>query len=123
MKKRIMFIFFCLIGFFVFNGMAQETEVKIDPKEHQEVVKSIGDILEKNYVFPEVAKKFGILVIMCNAVGPSDNFLSVGQSAAWDEQGNLLAMLNDSQEALLVIDVDGPFASCRKIEQGAITLG
>jgi predicted amidohydrolase len=65
--------------------------------------------------FPEVAKKFGLLVIMGNAVGPSDDFLSSGQSAAWDEQGNLLAMLDDSQEALLIIDLDESGASCQKI--------
>ena len=65
--------------------------------------------------FPEVAKRLGMLVVMCSAVGPSDNFISVGQSAAWDEQGNLLAMLNDSEEALLVIDRDGSGAGCQKI--------
>lgn len=65
--------------------------------------------------FPEAAKRSGLVVIMCNAVGPSDNFVSVGQSAAWDERGNLIAMLDDSQEALLVIDLDGSGARCRKI--------
>jgi hypothetical protein len=56
-KKQIIIILFVLIGFCVFNCTAQETEAKIDPAEQQEVVKSIGDILEKSYVFPEVAKK------------------------------------------------------------------
>lgn len=65
--------------------------------------------------FPKAAKKYGMLIIMCNAVGPSDNFISFGHSAAWDEQGNLLAMLNDSEEALLVIDLDAPGAGCQKI--------
>lgn len=76
---------------------------------------SQGVVFAQSY-FPEVAKQFGMLVIMCNAVGPSDSFLSVGQSAAWDEQGNLLAMLNDSEETLLVIDLDTPSASCQKID-------
>jgi C-terminal processing protease CtpA/Prc len=57
MKKQTIIVLFVLIGFFVLNCTAQETEAKIDPAEQQEVVKSIGDILEKNYVFPEVAKK------------------------------------------------------------------
>jgi predicted amidohydrolase len=73
-----------------------------------------GVVFAHSY-FPEVAKKFGLPVIMCNAVGPSDNFLSFGQSAAWDEQGNLLAMLDDSQEALLMIDLGESGASCQKI--------
>ena len=41
--------------------------------------------------------KSDLLVIMCNAVGPSDDFLSSGQSATWDEQGNLLAMSDPKQ--------------------------
>ena len=73
-----------------------------------------GVVFAHSY-FPEAAKKSGLLVIMCNAVGPSDDFLSSGQSAAWDEQGNLLAMLDDSQEALLVIDLDESGARCQKI--------
>jgi len=73
-----------------------------------------GVVFAHSY-FPEAAKKFGLLVIMCNAVGPSDDFLSFGRSAAWDEQGNLLATLDDSQEALLVIDLDEAGAGCRKI--------
>lgn len=73
-----------------------------------------GAIFAHSY-FPKVAKEFGLRVIMCNAVGPADDFLSFGQSAAWDEQGNLLAMLDDSEEALLVIDFDESGASCQKI--------
>ena len=73
-----------------------------------------GVVCAHSYV-SGAAKKSGLLVLMCNAVGPSDDFLSSGQSAAWDEHGNLLAMLDDSQEALLVIDPDGAGASCQKI--------
>lgn len=59
MKKQILIIMFILAAFFVFNGMAQEPELKIDAAEKKEVVKNISDILGKNYVFPEVAKKMG----------------------------------------------------------------
>lgn len=59
MKKQIIFLLFILIGFFVFNGVAQEAAAKIDAAEKKEVVKNISDILGKNYVFPETAKKMG----------------------------------------------------------------
>lgn len=59
MKKQIIIILFIMIGFFVFTRTAQEAETKIDAAEQKEVVTNISDILGKNYVFPEVAKKMG----------------------------------------------------------------
>ena len=39
------------------NGWAQTKEPVLSKNERKEVVKNIGDLLNKNYVFPETAKK------------------------------------------------------------------
>jgi len=43
-------------------GIAQEKEAKIDKAEQKEVVANISDILNKNYVFPETAKKMSTYI-------------------------------------------------------------
>lgn len=54
--------------------------------------------------FPKVAKKYGMTVLMSNLVGPSDDFISVGQSAIWNDKGALVGQLNDSQEGWIMFD-------------------
>lgn len=54
--------------------------------------------------FPKVAKKYGMTVLMSNLVGPSDDFISVGQSAIWNNKGTLVGQLNDLQEGWLMFD-------------------
>ena len=55
--------------------------------------------------YPAIAKKHGMAVIVANAVGPSDNFISVGQSAVWNSTGECLARCSDNDEALLIADM------------------
>jgi predicted amidohydrolase len=43
-------------------------------------------------------------VIMANCVGPSDNFVSVGQSAVWDDGGRLLAQMDADSEGIIILD-------------------
>ena len=50
-----------------------------------------------------VAKKNKMIVLMCNNVGFSDNFMATGQSAAWDEEGNLINQLDNDKEGILFI--------------------
>lgn len=54
----------------------------------------------------EIASRYSMLVLMSNCVGPCDNFESAGQSAVWNEEGLLLAQLNDTNEGLLIFDTD-----------------
>jgi len=56
--------------------------------------------------YPGIAKQYSIPVLMTNSVGYCDNFLSVGQSAVWSENGLLLAQLNDIEEGVIVFDTD-----------------
>jgi predicted amidohydrolase len=53
-----------------------------------------------------IAHKQHLPVIMANCLGPSDDFISVGMSSAWNNQGELLEQLNDSDEGLLLYDTE-----------------
>ncbi|MEM6514484.1 MAG: carbon-nitrogen hydrolase family protein [Pseudomonadota bacterium] len=54
--------------------------------------------------FPDVARRHGFSIVMCNAVGPSDNFNSAGGSAVWNKDGACLAMASETEECLLCFD-------------------
>lgn len=54
--------------------------------------------------YPDVAGKHGVFVALANAVGPSDDFVAAGRSAAWDDRGTLLAQMDGETEGLVVLD-------------------
>lgn len=54
--------------------------------------------------YPRVAMKYQVPVLMVNAVGPSDNFVCVGQTAVWNRRGKLVQMLDRDQQQLLLFD-------------------
>jgi predicted amidohydrolase len=56
--------------------------------------------------YPEIAKKFSMPVLMSNCVGHCDNFESIGNTAVWNKQGNMLAQLDNTQEGILVFDTE-----------------
>jgi predicted amidohydrolase/N-acetylglutamate synthase-like GNAT family acetyltransferase len=56
--------------------------------------------------FPSMAKEFKIPILMSNAVGLSDNFISNGLSSVWNEKGELLAQLTKEDQGLLVYSTD-----------------
>ena len=56
--------------------------------------------------YPEVAKKYGITVLMSNCVGFCDNFESVGKSSVWTKEGDLAAQLDDVSEGIIVFDTE-----------------
>ncbi|SHJ28974.1 carbon-nitrogen hydrolase family protein [Aquimarina spongiae] len=61
--------------------------------------------LEKAYVhFPSMAKEFEIPILMSNSIGYCDNFLSNGQSAVWNDKGELLSQLDQERPGLLIYD-------------------
>lgn len=73
------------------------------------VAKTAKGIREGYEHYPEVARTLGIPVLMANCVGPADNFVGAGGSAAWDSQGQLLAALGERDEGMIVLDT---LASC-----------
>lgn len=54
--------------------------------------------------YPFTAKKHAMVVLMSNGIGPSDDFISSGQSAAWKNDGSLAGQLNSTHEGLLLFD-------------------
>jgi predicted amidohydrolase len=56
--------------------------------------------------FPAVAKQYAMPVLMSNCVGFCDNFLSVGNSAVWTKEGELVGQLDDKTEGILIFDTE-----------------
>ena len=56
--------------------------------------------------YPKVAKQYGMPVLMTNCVGFCDNFLSVGKSAVWTKEGELVGQLDDKSEGILIFDTE-----------------
>lgn len=68
--------------------------------------------VEKGYqYYSKAAKKHSIPILMVNCVGYCDNFLSVGQSAVWNEHGELIGKLDDVHEGVLIYDTETNQAS------------
>ncbi|WP_118975950.1 carbon-nitrogen hydrolase family protein [Taibaiella koreensis] len=70
------------------------------------VAKSQNGIGKAYTHYPKIATQYSIPVLMTNSVGYCDNFLSVGQSAVWSKNGQLLAQLNDIDEGIIVFDTE-----------------
>lgn len=61
--------------------------------------------IEKAYQhFPDIAKRHGMHVVMSNCIGPSDDFISAGQSAVWSSEGKLISSLDETTEGLIIYD-------------------
>jgi len=56
--------------------------------------------------YPIVAKQYAMPVLMVNCVGFCDNFLSVGKSAVWTKEGELIGQLDDKTEGILIFDTE-----------------
>ncbi|MCG5047930.1 carbon-nitrogen hydrolase family protein [Pectobacterium brasiliense] len=70
------------------------------------VAKSANGVVWAYEHYSAIARKYGMFVLMANAVGKADNFICAGQSAIWDREGKLLIQVNATQEALLVLDTE-----------------
>ncbi|WP_179007175.1 GNAT family N-acetyltransferase [Winogradskyella forsetii] len=84
------------------------------------VAKSKGGIDKAYARFPKMANKFNTPILMSNSVGFCDNFLSIGRSAVWHPNGDLIAQLDDDNQGLLIYDVD---KSTVEIDQFNICIG
>lgn len=56
--------------------------------------------------YPAIAKHYSMPVLMANCVGLCDNFLSVGKSAVWTKEGELVGQLDDKTEGILIFDTE-----------------
>lgn len=70
------------------------------------VAKSAKGVGKANLHYPQIAKNLNLTVLMANSVGPADDFESNGNSAVWNNEGTLLAQLNDKNEGILIFDTE-----------------
>jgi predicted amidohydrolase len=70
------------------------------------VAKTAEGIARANRSLSEIARKYSMLVMLANCVGPCDNFESNGNSAVWNDRGLQLGRLNDGDEGLLIFDLE-----------------
>jgi predicted amidohydrolase len=77
------------------------------------VAKPAGAMARAMLHYPAIARKYNLHVIMADCVGPSDDFVSVGQSAIWNNRGELLAQMDSQSEGIIILDTASDQASIR----------
>jgi predicted amidohydrolase len=63
--------------------------------------------------YPAIARRHSMIVLMANCVGPCDDFMAAGRSAAWTERGQLAAELSEQDEGIVLIDTTSGEALAR----------
>ena len=66
------------------------------------VAKSAAGVAQAYGHYPLIAQKHHMTVVMANCLGPNDNFIGAGRSAAWNLQGQLVGQFDDRQEGVLM---------------------
>lgn len=66
--------------------------------------------------YATVARRHNMHVIMADLLGPSGDFVSVGQSAAWNASGDLLGQMDAESEGIILLDTDRETVSIHKIK-------
>lgn len=79
------------------------------------VAKASGNAAIAMVHYRAVARKHGMFVLMANAIGLSDDVTNVGGSAAWDDNGTLLAQMGRDTEGVVTLDTRTRTASVRAI--------
>lgn len=75
------------------------------------VAKPAGAMAKAMLHYPAIARKHNMYVIMADCVGPSDDVVSVGQSAVWNRSGELLAQMDSESEGMVIVDTISGVAS------------
>jgi predicted amidohydrolase len=68
------------------------------------VAKSEVGVAKAYQRLAEVAQSYQMVVVMANALGVNDNFVSAGQSGVWNGRGELVAQLGSQAPGLLLYD-------------------
>lgn len=75
------------------------------------VAKSASGMTKAMLHYPTIARKYSMYVLVANCTGPCDNFISVGQSAVWNNRGELLVQMDSESEGMVMIDTVSDQAS------------
>lgn len=86
------------------------------------VAKPKGGIEKAYKHFPKIAREFNTPILMSNCVGYCDNFISFGQSAVWNENGELIEQLDSENQGVLIYDTESELVKIdqTKIEKGQL---
>jgi len=68
------------------------------------VAKTDSGIRKAFAIYPEIAAKYTMPVLMANCVGICDNLVCRGRSAVWNKNGDLLDHLEGDSEGILLYD-------------------
>lgn len=79
------------------------------------VAKSATGMIKAYTTLPGLAVKGNMLIVIANSVGYCDNFDSAGQSAIWNNQGEIIDHLGDNEQALLLVDTISGHAFTRSL--------
>lgn len=69
------------------------------------VAKTTSGMEKSSIRLQALAQKHQIHTLIVNSVGPSDNFIGAGGSAAWNPKGELVGQLSATEPGLLVVEV------------------
>ncbi len=84
-----------------------ETALKSGPQIYfASIAKSAKGIDKACEQLSGIAKKHSLTVLMSNSVGPADNGICAGKTSVWNNKGQLIAQLNDTNEGILVFDTE-----------------
>ena len=75
------------------------------------VAKPAQGVARAQDFYPKAAVEFGWPVLMVNALGPTDNFVSAGQSAIWNAQGIVVQQGSATEPGFLIWDTTEQSAS------------
>ncbi len=70
------------------------------------VAKSAKGVEKANLHYPQIAKNLNLTVLMANSVGLADDFVSMGNSAVWNNEGKMLAQLDNTHEGIIFFDIE-----------------
>ena len=70
------------------------------------VAKSVSGVEQATQRLSEIAQGYGWPVLMSNCVGPSEDFVSAGKTAVWNEQGVLVGQLGETEEGIVIYDTE-----------------
>lgn len=70
------------------------------------VAKTVSGMERASLTLSEISRRYSMLVLVSNSVGPCDNFECGGRSAIWNREGKLLARLGEKEEGLLLFDTE-----------------
>jgi predicted amidohydrolase len=82
-----------------------ETALKSKPEIYfASVAKSVKGIDKACDQLSAIAKKHSLTVLMSNSIGTADGSVCAGKTSVWNNQGQLVGQLDDTNEGILIFD-------------------